>query len=194
VSSFFRRWSVFSKRQQTSNWTSNQRPSACEAGRIGVDLRLMCVCASYAAHRVALTYSVDAVIGHKPDKVLALPTRYFLAAVSSWTSNVGAPGSRYPDAQHRICHRLDILDVQAGIGARTGHQWAGSGCDPGRGRRRPRAPQAAEAAGRDSGSGWPDDGHGGGPSQATAAGLLYAAKMSVPRSRTDYQPATRVGP
>jgi hypothetical protein len=41
---------------------------------------------------------------------------------------------------------------------------------------RPRAPKAVKAAGRESGSGWPDDGHGAGPSQATGAGLVIYAK------------------
>jgi hypothetical protein len=41
---------------------------------------------------------------------------------------------------------------------------------------RPRAPEAVKAAGRESGSGWPDDGHGASPSQATDGGLVICAK------------------
>lgn len=37
-------------------------------------------------------------------------------------------------------------------------------------------PQPGTAGGRDSGSGWPDDGHGAGPSQATQGGLVIYAK------------------
>jgi hypothetical protein len=41
---------------------------------------------------------------------------------------------------------------------------------------RPRAPKAVKAAGRESGSGWPHDGHGACPSQATRGGLVVYAK------------------
>ena len=41
---------------------------------------------------------------------------------------------------------------------------------------RPRAPKAVKAVGRESGRGRPDDGHGAGPSQATAGGLVICAK------------------
>ncbi|HYB38206.1 MAG TPA: hypothetical protein VEF72_22420, partial [Mycobacterium sp.] len=41
---------------------------------------------------------------------------------------------------------------------------------------RPRAPEAVKAAGRESGSGRPDDGHGAGPTHANAGGLVICAK------------------
>jgi hypothetical protein len=40
---------------------------------------------------------------------------------------------------------------------------------------RPRAPEAVEAAGRESGRGRPDDGHAAGLSQATRGGLVICA-------------------
>jgi hypothetical protein len=41
---------------------------------------------------------------------------------------------------------------------------------------RPRAPEAVKAAGRESGSGRPDDGHGAGPTHGNAGGLVIYAK------------------
>jgi hypothetical protein len=82
---------------------SNQRPSACEAAKIAFDLQFICFCASHAAHGTRLTYSVGPAIGHRPDAVLALPTRDFLAGASSRMSSVGARGQapRNPASHHR---------------------------------------------------------------------------------------------
>ena len=58
-----------------------------------------------------------------------------LAAAGPQTSNVGVPGSRYPDAWHRlIYHRLDCHRGHADIGVTTNHVWAGSGYGRSRGR------------------------------------------------------------
>jgi len=73
-------------------------------------------------------------IGHKPDTVLALPTRDFPRCCFSRTSSAAVPGRRYPDARRRISHRLGVLDELAASGLTTDTVWAGPGFGRSRGR------------------------------------------------------------
>ena len=78
---------------------------------------------------------------------------------SSATDSTAATGRRISASRQTTC-ALD-QDVAAAV-------------DGGR----PRAPEAVKAAGRESGRGRPDDGHGAGPNQATAGGLVICAKSA----------------
>jgi hypothetical protein len=86
-----------------------------------------------------------------------------LSISSSVSGSTPSTGKRVPTSQQTTCgpHRAVATVVDGG---------------------RPRAPEAVKAAGRESGSGRPDDGHGAGPTHANAGGLVICAKVSAPRS------------
>ena len=76
---------------------------------------------------------------------------------SSATHSTAATGTRVSASRQTTC----ALDRDAAAAVDGG---------------RPRAPEAVKAAGRESGRGRPDDGHGAGPCQPTGAGLVIGAK------------------
>jgi hypothetical protein len=81
-----------------------------------------------------------------------------MPGIASSVTGSTSPASWQPAASQRTRCRLAQGLAAAGDGGR------------------PRAPKAVKAAGRESGRGWPDDGHGAGPTHANAGGLVIYAK------------------